>query len=147
MKKIICFTLCITMLLCSLSVPALAAGAGETAIEPRYNNVALTDSSFVIMSDGSAQVTVSYRGSSDITTGATITTQIQKRFLGLFWRTVDIGVPDNTWVENVDEYVFFTYYTLQLTSKGTYRAKIHYTIYGTAGEPDEIDDLLTYKYQ
>ncbi|MBR7098597.1 MAG: hypothetical protein IKC59_04205 [Clostridia bacterium] len=147
MKKIICFVLCITTLLCSLSFSAFAAEAEKDAIEPRYNNVAMTDSSFVILSNGSAEVTVAYYGSSGITTGATITTQIQKKVLGLFWKKVDIGVADNTWVENVSDHSFGTYYTVQLTDKGTYRAKIHYTIYGTAGPADEIDDLLTYKYQ
>lgn len=144
MKKLTCFVLCFTMLLCSLSFSVYAA---ENEIQPRYNNVAMTDSSFVILSDGSAEVTVSYYGSSGITTGATITTQIQKKFLGVFWKKVDIGVADNTWVENVNDHSFFTYYTVQLTNKGDYRAKIHYTIYGTAGAADEIDDLLTYTYK
>ena len=37
-------------------------------------------------------------------------------------------------------------HTYQLTKKGTYRAEIHYTVYGTAGAADEIEDLLTYMY-
>ena len=146
MKKIICFVLCMTMLVGSLWIPAFAAESEENGIMPCYNNVGLTDSSFVIYSDGVAEVTVAYSGSYEITTGATITIQLQKRFLGLFWKTVDIGTTNNMWVDYASGPSYFNYHTYQLSSKGTYRAEIHYTVYGTGGGADEIEDLLTYMY-
>ena len=146
MKKIICFILCITMLCGSLSVSAFAAGTEENGVMPCYNNVGLTDSSFMIDSNGVAHVTVSYNGYSNITTGAKITIELQKRFLGLFWKTVDIGTADNMWVEYPSDYNFYKYYTYQLSDMGSYRAEIHYTIYGTAGPADEVEDFLTDTY-
>ena len=146
MKKIICFVLCMAMLFISLSIPTFAAGTEENGITPRYNNVGLTDSSFMIDSNGVAHVTVSYTGYSNITTGATITTQLQKRFLGLFWTTVDIGMPDDMWIENPNEFHYYKYYSHQLSKKGTYRVEIHYTIYGTDGPADEVEDFLTDTY-
>ena len=146
MKKSICFVLCMAMLFISLSIPTFAAGTEENGITPRYNNVHLTDSSFMVDSNGVAYVTVAYTGYTNITTGATITVELQKKFLGLFWTTVDIGMPDNMWVENVSDSKFFKSYSHQLTKKGTYRAEIHYTIYGTAGAADEVEDFLTDTY-
>lgn len=146
MKKIICFVLCMTMLFGSLSIFTFAAGAEENGIMPCYNNVGLTDSSFMVDSNGVAYVTVSYSGYTNITTGATITVELQKKFLGLFWTTVDIGTTDNMWVENVTGSNFYKSYSHQLSKKGTYRAEIHYTIYGTAGAADEVEDFLTDTY-
>lgn len=146
MKKIICFILCITMLCGSLSVSAFAAGTEENGVMPCYNNVGLTDSSFMIDSNGVAHVTVSYNGYSNITTSAKITIELQKRVLGLFWKTVDIGTADNKWIDYVSEPTYFNYYSVQINDRGTYRAEIHYTIYGTAGPADEVEDLLTYMY-
>lgn len=146
MKKIICFVLCMTMLLGSLSIYAFAAGSEENGIMPCYNNVHLTDSSFMVDSNGVAYITVAYSGYTNITTGATITVELQKKFLGLFWTTVDIGMPDNMWVENVSDSNFYKSYSYQLSKKGTYRAEIHYTIYGTAGAADEVEDFLTDTY-
>lgn len=146
MKKIICFVLCITMLVGSLPIFTFAAGAEENGIMPCYNNVALTDSLFAIDSGGMAYISVSYDGHHEITTGAIITVELQKSFLGMFWKTVEIGLPDNMWVDYADGYIYSNTHMCQLTSKGTYRAEIHYTIYGTAGPADEIEDFLTYMY-
>jgi hypothetical protein len=100
----------------------------------------------MVDSNGVAYITVAYSGYTNITTGATITVELQKKFLGLFWTTVDIGMPDNMWVENVSDSNFYKSYSYQLSKKGTYRAEIHYTIYGTAGAADEVEDFLTDTY-
>jgi hypothetical protein len=55
-------------------------------------------------------------------------------------------MPDNMWVENVSDSNFYKSYSYQLSKKGTYRAEIHYTIYGTAGAADEVEDFLTDTY-
>ena len=146
LKKLICFILCITTLLGSLSLSAFAAGAEENQVMPRYNNVGLTDSLFYIDADGLAYVIVAYDGYPGITTGATITIELQKLFLGVFWRTVDIGEPDNRWFRYLSGATNYAAHTHQLSSMGTYRAVIHYSIYGTAGPADEVEDLMTCTY-
>lgn len=146
MKKIICFVLCITTMFGLLSVSAFAASSQDSGIMPCYNNVGLTQSIFCIDPDGLAHVSVSYDGYSGITTGATITIRLQKKVLGLFWSTVDIGEPDDMWIDHASGYLYHNSHSYQLTDKGTYRAEINYTIYGTAGPADEVEDLMTYKY-
>jgi len=146
MKKLICFVLCITTMFGLLSVSALAASSQDSGIMPCYNNVGMTDSIFHIDANGLAYVAVSYDGYPDITTGATITIRLQKKVLGLFWSTVDIGEPDDMWIHHASGPIYYANHSHQLTDTGTYRAEINYTIYGTAGPADEVEDLMTYKY-
>ena len=123
-----------------------AAGAQETGVMPRFNNTLITDSTFYINENGLAYIVISYEGYPGITSGAAITIQLEKKVLGLYWSTVDIGTPNNTWSYYSSDVSFTHTHTYQLSSKGTYRVKINYTIYGSAGMPDEIEDVLTYKY-
>ena len=112
---------------------------------PYLNNSSNTRSEFTIDDNGNAEVVVRYWGIQGVTTGATITTKIQKRFLLVFWNDVDIGTPNNEWI---DESTAVSYSNVHSVSvpKGNYRVKIKYVIRGTNGSDDVIEETLEAKY-
>jgi hypothetical protein len=77
-----------------------------------------------------ADFMVSYIGNPDTFTVAKLTVTFEKRFLGAFWRTVDIGTENNEWIAyNADQRgEFYDYVTLDGT--GTYRANFKLEIFG-----------------
>ena len=111
----------------------------EAGIMPRYNNTASTTSSFTISNSGKASVVASYYAYPDYFTSATVTTYIQKRTLGLFWSKVDIGLPNNEWIDTSTHYTGTFGHEIYLDSTGTYRAIITYEVRGTGGATDVID--------
>ena len=74
-----------------------------------------------------------------VTTGATITSYIEKRTLGLFWSKVDIGEANNEWVDVSTDYADAFVHEFWLEDTGTYRATVVYEISGTGGSTDVID--------
>ncbi len=145
MKKIITAILLLTLMCTLLSFNALAAMPDDEIVMPLYNNTATTNTTFTISSGGSAMVKVFYRGYSGVTTGGTITTKIQKYVSGS-WQDVDIGMPNNEWVD-VSTSVFFTKtHTVQLQSTGIYRAVVEYVISGSGGSDDVINETVEYTY-
>ncbi len=136
MKKILALTLCLATLLCAVTV---SASAEDYGIAPCFNNVATTNSNFVITDDGLAVIAVSYIGYSGITTGATITVKLQKRTLWLFWNDVD------EWTDTSSSYRG-TFEHTKSVGKGTYRVQIEYRINGTGGAADVLTEELEYKH-
>ena len=130
MKKGISFVLIVVVLL-SFSINILA----DSQIAPCYDNVAMTDTIFNISSSGNAKVTVSFEGSPEIISGATIKTKIQKRFLFFFWQDV------TEWVDEVAGSYYTNSHSITVDS-GTYKAIVEYTIRGTGGDPDVITDEI-----
>lgn len=143
MKKILSCLLCTLMLFSYVTVPATAANDG---IMPCYNNVISTRTQFNISDSGVARVTVSYEGVPGVTTGATITTKIQKRSLGLIWTKVDIGTTNNEWVDSTRVESYSTFHSVTLPDTGTYRVVVEYEITGTGGATDVIEDIQTAEY-
>lgn len=119
--------------------PVSAATAPEAEVMPCYNNVNLATGTISINDSGKLTITYKYTGSPSITTKAVITTYIEKKFLGLFWRRVDIGTTDDQWVDTINNYMYNGSRTYQLSSSGTYRVTIIYKIYGSGGAADEIE--------
>ena len=118
--------------------PVSAATAPEAEVMPCYNNVSSATANASISDGGKLSITYKYSGAESITTKAVITTYIEKKFLGLFWRRVDIGTTDNQWVDTIYDYMYVGTRTHQLSSSGTYRITVIYKIYGTGGSADEI---------
>ena len=113
---------------------------------PYYNNILNTYSDFTIDSSGTGTVEASYRGYTGVTDSVTVTIKIQKRSLGLIWTKVDIGTENNEIVvtsTNIND--DFTY-DVQLKSTGNYRAVITYTVSGSGGADDTIEDICTAEY-
>lgn len=142
--KIISLCLSLFMLISCICVPVSAAQPEE--IMPCYNNISETASSFSIDSSGMGTVTAGYRGYSGVTESVTITIKIQKRTLGFVWTKVDIGVPNNE-IEIVSAQPVGDYsYNIRLNSTGNYRAVITYTVSGSGGANDVIEDICTAEY-
>lgn len=119
--------------------PVSAAVADGNEIMPMYNNVSSASANININNSGKMTITYQYYGSSAVTTKAVITTYIEKRTLGLFWKRVDIGTTNDEWVDTKYDSTYIGSRTHQLSSTGTYRVTVVYKIYGTGGSADEIE--------
>ena len=144
MKKkimtVISLVLVMAMMCCNVSV--LAA-----SVTPRWTNCDQYSFTFSIPNDGTAHVNVSYTGDSNKFAEARLTVQLEKRFLLVFWNTVDIGYTNNEWTETSTELLGNFYNAFQLSDKGTYRAVMTLEIVGKDGSVDVIEDKIEYKYE
>lgn len=128
------------LVLCLFIVPlSPVSAATDEGIMPRFNNVSTVTTNMGINDSGKMTITYKYFGDASITTKAVITTYIEKKFLGLFWKRVDIGTTDNKWVDTINDYMYVGSRTHQLSSSGTYRVTVVYKIYGSGGSADEIE--------
>ena len=143
-KKFISLCLGFLMLISCICVPVSAAQPEE--IMPCYNNILETASRFSIDSSGMSSVTASYSGYSGVTESVTITIKIQKKTLGFIWTKVDIGEPNNEIVITSTKVIGDYHYDIQLNSTGNYRAVITYTVSGSGGADDVIEDICTAEY-
>ena len=140
------FLICLLGMLMLFSYVTIPAAAADDGIMPRYNNVIQTITDFAISDSGVAMVTVSYDGITGVTTGATITTKIQKRTLGMIWTKVDIGTANNEWVDSARLADYSTFHSVTLPDTGTYRVVVEYVITGTGGATDVIEDIRIAEY-
>ena len=111
--------------------------ASKRAREKRVK--AYTD--FTISSSGVANVNVRFVGYEGITTGAQITTKIQKRFLLVFWNDVDGAY----WVDNTGSSYFSASHSISVKS-GYYRAQVEYVVYVTGGDNNIISEVREAEY-
>ena len=133
-RRMTCLFLIAVLLVVSV-IPMISA---ET-IMPRLNNTSNTSTNFTITTAGKATISASFDGYRGITTGATITSYIEKRTLGVFWTKVDIGEPNKEWVDVSSDYTDAFVHEFWLEDTGTYRATVVYEIRGTNGAADVID--------
>ena len=112
----------------------------------RFNNTILASSVADVSSSGLLTVTNQYQGIPGKTTKGEITTYIEKKTWGLFWKRVDIGEPNNEWYDVIYNYVYAGDHTFQLPSKGTYRITVVYVISGSGGAPDTITRTIKKTY-
>jgi len=127
------------------SVSASAAVASEE-IMPLYNNTSTAYCTANINDSGN--MTISYRvyGYSSTTSKIVINTYIEKKVLGLFWSRVDIGETDDEWVDTINKSTYIGSRSYQLSSTGTYRVNVTYTVYGTGGAADVIPFSIEKSY-
>ena len=138
-KALILFLVGIIMF-SSLCQPVQAESEGL-----RYNYVSTVQSVPSVDSSGYLYIAISYTGYNGITTGAKITTYVQKRILGIFWSRVNNGQPNNEWVDNVSGWSYHGHHELQLPSTGKYRITSEFTIYAATGsEPITCQSTVTY---
>ena len=133
MKKL-CLLLALILIL-GCAVPAYAYEIEEPAPDEPIVELSYTDRTLERFNvvNGIAEVTAKYYGYSGITTGATIEITLQKRFLLFWWNDVDGG----HWIDTVSSSSGSVSHSLPVSS-GTYRAVIHYKVYGSGGGYDEI---------
>lgn len=127
------------MFLVTILSSFLVLVAASGAVTPRFNNTASTSTNFTITSAGKATISAVYHGYQNITTGAKITSYIEKRTLGLFWSRVDIDQPNNEWGDTSTKHTDAFGHEFYLNSTGTYRATVVYEISGTGGATDVIE--------
>ena len=140
------FPTILTLILLFLNTFGVSAFAKDKTVSPLYNNVNITYTNFIISSSGLATISVGYTGYNGITSGATIKSYVQKKTLGLFWKRIDNGQPNKEWVDTATGSTYSKSHTLQLTSKGTYRLVVEYTIKGSGGSPDKPSSTIVREY-
>ena len=143
MKTIVTVMLNILLLWCGCF--SAYANNADDGVAPCLDNAYDATISFVVIDPGVADFFVSYNGNPDTFMVAKLTVTFEKRFLGVFWRTVDIGWENNEWVgRNADLQGDF-YDNVTLDGTGTYRANFTLTIYGP-DTADVIEKTLSYQY-
>ena len=91
--------------------------------------------------NGVAILGVEYSGYLGVTTSAVIESKIQKKIL-FWWFDVNNGQTNNTWVDTFSTWYGRTQHTLGISESGSYRAVIKYTISGSGGSDDIIEDIV-----
>lgn len=140
-KSILCLLIAVLMM-ASASTAAMAVSPYET----RYNNTVMASSVASISESGLLTVDNQFQGIRGKTTKGEITTYVEKKTLGLFWTRVDIGQPNNQWVDVVYDYLYDGTHTYQLSNHGTYRITVVYVISGSGGAADTITQTMTKTY-
>lgn len=137
------------LILCFAITPACSVSAAtimQNEIMPYFNNVNTATANLSISDNGKLTINYKYTGYSGVTTKAVITTYIEKKTLGLFWKRVDIGTTNNEWVDTIYNYKYTGSRTHQLSSTGTYRVTVNFKIYGSGGAADEIERQIKVSY-
>ena len=137
MKKIM--SIMLVVLFCFLMIaPASALENGAT---PRYNNTVSIYPYFYISSEGEAELQLQYRGYEGVTTGATITSKIQKKTLW-WWKDVDGA----SWTDEATGHYNTVVHYFNLSKSGTYRLVYEFQIRGTGGAADVISGNVEDKF-
>ena len=106
-KNTVLCVLFVAVLMFSTAMVAFAASPYET----RFNNTVTAISAASISDDGVLTVTNMYQGIKGTTTKGEITTYIEKKILGLYWMRVNIGQPNNQWLDVVYNYSYYGSHT------------------------------------
>ncbi|MBQ2900332.1 MAG: hypothetical protein IJE49_12725 [Agathobacter sp.] len=131
-------SLSLAVLICILMVTFSSAKTYANEITPRYNNVLSASLTTSVNDNGTLIINYNYNGFPDITTKAVITTYVEKKTLLFFWTRVDIGQPNNEWIQTINDYEYSDDRIYSLPSTGTYRTTVIYKIYGSGGAADTI---------
>ena len=149
MKKF--FKMLVTLLVSTAilvsGVVAVSADGGTTEIMPRWNVAEDNDFTFIVSNTNKANVSVSYIADSTNFQKANLTVKLEKRFLLLFWTTVDIGYSNNEWTASSTDPNGYFYNTFTVNGKGMYRAHITLEITGKNGQKDVIEETIEYEYK
>jgi len=143
MKTIATVVLSVLLLWCAC-IPAYASDA-NAGVAPCLDNAYDFSMAFVVIDPGVANFMVSYNGNPDTFTVAKLTVTFQKRFLGIFWRTVDIGTENNEWVAYCYDLRGDFYDNVTMNGTGTYRANFKLEIMG-GGSVDVIEKTMQCQY-
>lgn len=120
-------------------------GERLSAIEPLNSDSNWSKIVFVVDAD-EAFVTVSYNAKEEGFSQIKISVKIQKKILGLFWKTVDIGILDNEWVAYSSDVSGEFYNSFPVDGTGVYRAVVTLKVINTDGTYEEIEKTVEYDY-
>lgn len=114
---------------------------------PCAESAAFTQFDFEILSSGAASVCIRYAETLESFSEAILTVEIQKRFLGVFWKSVDIEEGNSQWIISSDRPNDIFEKSFWLSEKGMYRAVIQLEIKNVDGSSEVIEKILKYEYQ
>ena len=120
------------IILCTGILPAFATDEG---ISTYMTNCIDASMSFTVV-DGNASFYVSYAAREATFSHAKLTVQIQKKFLGFFWK--DVTDP---WIAYRLEFDDFFANTIPVDATGTYRAIFKLEVVGTT-DTDVIEETI-----
>ncbi len=124
---------------------ALPVSASNEGIMPVLENCDMCLTSFTI-TNGTATIIVDYTGNESTFKQITVFVKIQKKVLGIFWSTVDIGYTDNLWTATSYDYRGFLFQNIPISQTGSYRARFDIFVYGNNGSFDHIEHDLYFEY-
>ena len=126
MKRITAIILTLVLLFAT-AIPSLAA-VPEVAV-PYYANTSHASVSFVIEDNGAASWTITCLGKSSCT-GIYAVTYLERQ-VGSSWVRVDLGNANDEYTYNTTASRIAQNNKTTLTTPGTYRAVVVFTVYGT----------------
>ena len=124
-----------------------SADDGSQEIMPRLDVALRKTFTFTVSDANQATVTVRYAADSSVFEKANLTVKLEKRFLLVFWTTVDIGYTNNEWKTSSTNPNGVFSNTFTVNGKGMYRAHITLEVIGSNGQKDVIEETLEYEYK
>ena len=140
-KRFPTLLLALLLLAMSIAVPLKKARAAIT-----YNNTASATLNCSVSSGGQLSAKLNVTGFNGTTSRISVELYVEKRVLLVFWSRVDIGCPNNVWTDAVNSYKYSNTFTTNLSSTGTYRVTVTYTVSGSGGADDVITKTQTVTY-
>ena len=125
-KKIIAFLLLLVICFSLFIFPVHATDS----IKSKYYNTVYTSAN---VHSGVLEISNSYTVTSSNFTNAEIHTYVERKSFGLIWTRVNIGQPDNVWIDTSSSKTYVKNYYLSLSQTGTYRVTAEYRFYGSNG--------------
>lgn len=140
-KKSVTLLMLICILCMSITSPSRSAKAAMT-----YNNTMNANLFANVTSGGCLNATLNVMGINGKTNRIDVSLYVEKRILGLFWIKVNIGCDNNIWTDSTTNYYYSGSFSKNLTSTGTYRITVTYTVSGSGGPSDVITLTDTVSY-
>lgn len=140
-KRFLTLSLTLLLLVMSIAVPIKKASAAIT-----YNNTVSATLNCSVNSSGRLTAAMNVTGIAGTTKKIQVELYVEKRFLLVFWSRVDIGYTDNVWTDSVSGYYYNNSFHTDLSSTGTYRTTVTYTVSGSGGADDVITKTSTVTY-
>ncbi len=145
-KKFLIIFVTLIMLL-SFYSESFAIENENIGIAPCFTNISSCSCSFGIFDPGEAYLDLTYTAREAYFLQARLEVKIQKRYLLLFWETIDIGEPNNTWVGLCNEVDGHFYESFPIDGAGTYRVVYTLKVFGNAGVTDIYEDTIEDTYE
>ena len=135
--------LSLALALCFFAVPVTvaAATAGGTVASPWYYNATNASAYVDITANGVLSVDYDFTGKSGYTTSVNVDIEIEK-LSGNSW----VDVDDGQWNTTIYQVSYSGTRRFLVNHKGTYRATVTFTFYGTGGPADELVKYATGVY-
>lgn len=114
-------------------------------ISPRLSNCDTATFSFSVI-DNTLCIYTSYCGKAETFTHAKLTVSFQKKYLLLFWKTVEIGYIDEEWMGYCYALDGEFYQEFPATGSGKYRANFYFEVYGRSGVTDVLEKTIEDDY-